>query len=159
MTDNEANTTLAQAEPEDPTGNQAITRALIAVSGGLCYFTADAKHAQLLTVQKILLEALRPEPEGVTDEEEWYPGFADWLEREMPEGTVISDPLWWASKIADYLQRHARPTIKPVAYLRRQGNYTEASEFSLSEEEKARGWTEEPLYIHHALPVLGAEVG
>jgi hypothetical protein len=49
--------------------------------------------------------------------------------------------------------RYARPAIEPVAYLRRQGNYTEASEFSLSEEEKARGWTEEPLYIHHALPV------
>jgi hypothetical protein len=47
----------------------------------------------------------------------------------------------------------ARPAIKHVAYLRRQGNYTEASEVSLSEEEKARGWTEEPLYIHHALPI------
>jgi hypothetical protein len=56
----------------------------------------------------------QPEPEGMTDEEKWYPGFADWLEREMPEGTVIGDPLWWASKIADYLQRHGRPTIKPV---------------------------------------------
>jgi hypothetical protein len=56
---------VAVAEPEDPTGNQAMTRALIAVSGGLCYFTADAKHAQLLTVQKILLEALRPEPDAM----------------------------------------------------------------------------------------------
>jgi hypothetical protein len=74
-----ARATLAQPEPEGVTGNQAITRALIAVSGGLCYFTADAKHAQLLTVQKILLEALRPEssrtalaqpePEGVPDAE------------------------------------------------------------------------------------------
>jgi hypothetical protein len=43
----------------------------------------------------------QPEPE----EEEWYSRFADWLEREMPEGTVIGDPLWWASKIADYLAR------------------------------------------------------
>jgi hypothetical protein len=43
----------------------------------------------------------QPEPE----EEEWYSRFGDWLEREMPEGTVIGDPLWWASKIADYLAR------------------------------------------------------
>ena len=56
----------------------------------------------------------QPEPEGPTDEEKWYPGFADWLEREMPEGTVIGDPLWWASKIADCLQRHGRPAIEPV---------------------------------------------
>ena len=42
----------------------------------------------------------QPEPE-----EEWYSRFGDWLEREMPEGTVIGDPLWWASKIADYLAR------------------------------------------------------
>jgi hypothetical protein len=33
----------------------------------------------------------------------WYPDFADWLERQMPEGTVIGDPLWWASRIADWL--------------------------------------------------------
>jgi alkanesulfonate monooxygenase SsuD/methylene tetrahydromethanopterin reductase-like flavin-dependent oxidoreductase (luciferase family) len=111
----------------------------------------DTADADLIARARTALA--QPEPEVVTDEEEWYPGFADWLEREMPEGTVIGDPLWWASKIADYLQRHAHPAIEPVAYLRRQGNYTEASEFSLSEEEKARGWTEEPLYIHHALPL------
>lgn len=51
---------------------------------------------------------------AIEPEERWYPSFADWLEREMPEGTVIGDPLWWASKIATYLQRHARPAIKPV---------------------------------------------
>ena len=39
----------------------------------------------------------------------WYPGFADWLEKEMPEGTVIGDPLWWASKIASHLAHQARP--------------------------------------------------
>ena len=42
----------------------------------------------------------QPEPE-----EEWYSRFGDWFEREIPEGTVIDDPLWWASKIADYLAR------------------------------------------------------
>lgn len=51
---------------------------------------------------------------AIEPEERWYPNFADWLEREMPEGTVIGDPLWWASKIATYLQRYGRPAIKPV---------------------------------------------
>jgi hypothetical protein len=40
-------------------------------------------------------------PPLITGVDQWYPDFADWLEREMPEGTVIGDPLWWASKIAD----------------------------------------------------------
>ena len=48
------------------------------------------------------------EPAG-EGEERWYPNFADWLEREMPEGTVIGDPLWWASKIATYLAKWGRP--------------------------------------------------
>lgn len=26
--------------------------------------------------------------------------LAEWLEREMPPGTVISDPRWWAKRIA-----------------------------------------------------------
>lgn len=26
-------------------------------------------------------------------------GFSEWLRREMPPGTVISDPAWWAAKI------------------------------------------------------------
>jgi len=43
---------------------------------------------------------------AIEPEERWYPSFADWLEREMPKGTVIGDPLWWASKIATYLQRY-----------------------------------------------------
>jgi len=40
-------------------------------------------------------------PPLITGVDHWYPDFAEWLEGEMPEGTVIGDPLWWASKIAD----------------------------------------------------------
>jgi hypothetical protein len=43
--------------------------------------------------------ALPPRSQGV---DQWYPDFANWLEGEMPEGTVIGDPLWWAPKIASY---------------------------------------------------------
>jgi hypothetical protein len=42
---------------------------------------------------------------------DWYPDFADWIERQMPEGTVIGDPLWWASCIADWLM--AKATLRP----------------------------------------------
>ena len=31
--------------------------------------------------------------------------FSEWLAREMPAGTVIGNPLWWASKIVDYRAR------------------------------------------------------
>ena len=35
---------------------------------------------------------------------------------------------------------------EPVAYIHRQGNHWEVSERFLCDDEKARGWTEEPLY-------------
>ncbi len=41
----------------------------------------------------------QPEPQGPTDDER-HADFAAWLAREMPAGTVISDPLWWAPRIA-----------------------------------------------------------
>ena len=40
----------------------------------------------------------------------------------------------------------AEPVEEPVAYIHRQGNHWEVSELHLSDDEKARGWTEEPLY-------------
>jgi hypothetical protein len=65
----------------------------------------------------------------------------------------IDEIIWFAQQQA--IARYAplaqpEPEIEPAAYLHRQGNYTEASEMSLSEDEKARGWTEEPLF-HHPL--------
>jgi hypothetical protein len=40
----------------------------------------------------------QPESQGPTDEK-WFADFAAWLAREMPAGTVISDPLWWVPRI------------------------------------------------------------
>ncbi|MFO1417254.1 MAG: hypothetical protein U1E83_01155 [Methylotetracoccus sp.] len=37
----------------------AIEKALVQISGGLCYFTAEAKHAQLREAQRTLNDALR----------------------------------------------------------------------------------------------------
>ena len=40
----------------------------------------------------------------------------------------------------------ATPPPEPVAYIHRQGNHWEVSERVLLDDEKKRGWTEEPLY-------------
>jgi hypothetical protein len=39
----------------------------------------------------------------------------DYLSREMPEGTVIGDPKWWAGKIANVLAKQEQD--EPVAYM------------------------------------------
>ena len=36
--------------------------------------------------------------------------------------------------------------VEPVAYIHRQGRHWEVSERPLADDEKARGWTEEPLF-------------
>jgi NTP pyrophosphatase (non-canonical NTP hydrolase) len=48
--------------------SEKVKKALNEVSGGLCYFTAEAKHAQLLDVQKTLSEVVDAlaSPEAVT---------------------------------------------------------------------------------------------
>ena len=40
----------------------------------------------------------------------------------------------------------AQEPVEPVAYIHRQGRHWEVSERPLADDEKARGWTEEPLY-------------
>lgn len=35
--------------------------------------------------------------------------FAEWLASEMPAGTVIGDPTWWANRIARQYQVHCTP--------------------------------------------------
>jgi len=55
-----------------------------------------------------------PEPEGVSDDQA-LADFTSWLVREIPPGTVISNPAWWAPHIARaILTRYARPAIEPV---------------------------------------------
>jgi hypothetical protein len=41
--------------------------------------------------------------------------FAAWLSREMPAGTVISDPAWWAPRIERAIARFGtRPAAEPI---------------------------------------------
>jgi len=41
--------------------------------------------------------------------------FTEWLAREMPPGTVISDPRWWAPRIAARFAAGQQSTINPAA--------------------------------------------
>ena len=43
-------------------------------------------------------------------------------------------------------QHPITPPPEPAAYIHRQGNHWEVSERVLLDDEKERGWTEEPLY-------------
>lgn len=40
--------------------------------------------------------------------------FAEWLAHEMPAGTVIGDPAWWANRIARQYAKRATPTVRAV---------------------------------------------
>ena len=76
-------------------------------------------YRQLLSDDRREAHALATEARAalaaeVVGEDRWYPDFAGWLEKEMPEGTVIGDPLWWASKIATNLARWGRPAAPPA---------------------------------------------
>jgi hypothetical protein len=108
-----------------------------------------------LTDEDLPMPAAQPEPVALTDEELWEmyelergePGDWSWV-RDYARAAIAADRA-----------RRARPAIQPVpvaepvAYLHRQGDYCDVSEIPLSEDEKARGWTETPLYSRHDLPI------
>jgi len=81
--------------------------------------------------------------------------FASAIYSRLVGGEQDESELLW---LAEYLRVNSttlaqpEPEIEPAAYIHRQGNYTEVSEMSLSGDEKARGWTEEPLFRHHPGP-------
>ena len=94
-----------KAEPEGP--SLADIRQLCVDNELLMFVHAADFDTVVVAILEIVRTALSRWGNLVTSPatelgvDKWYPDFADWLEREMPEGTVIGDPLWWASKIAD----------------------------------------------------------
>ena len=73
----------------------------------------------------------------------------EYLSREMPEGTVIGDPKWWAGKIANVLAKQEQ--CEPVAWMKEQwspdcGYYVEIYP------DDEMGWRDPtdwiPLYTH-----------
>ena len=65
-------------------------------------------------------------------------GFAEWLSREMPAGTVINDPAWWAPRIVRALAATPSPQIAEVAELppRREPHSTDTRD----QAHLAEGW-------------------
>lgn len=70
------------------------------------------------------------------------------LAEPTPLEDVVTHGSAWSKdgKRIDPMSVYAEPVQEPVAYIHRQGNHFEVSERHLDEDEKARGWTEEPLY-------------
>lgn len=50
------------------------------------------------------------------------------------------------TQVSQERKQQSEERVEPVAYIHRQGNHWEVSERFLCDDEKARGWTEEPLY-------------
>jgi hypothetical protein len=53
--------------------------------------------------------------EGTPQQAAKAENFADWLKREMPPGTVISDPAWWAPRIHRAVSLDLAPTTSTVS--------------------------------------------
>jgi hypothetical protein len=47
--------------------------------------------------------------------------FERWLEREMPAGTVIGDPKWWANKLRKAVREEMTKGQEPVAWVNMTG--------------------------------------
>jgi hypothetical protein len=57
---------------------------------------------ELMNAARVALAAEQQGPQWSTlpSDEGWFIDFAKWLAREMPPGTVISNPMWWAPRVA-----------------------------------------------------------
>lgn len=85
--------------------------------------------------------------------------FADWLAREMPAGTVISDPAWWAPRILRAAQHgaaqaQASDDTRPVRVLSKDEAVVSAAAYDVLAERyrqvEAEGWTPEHDDAHNA---------
>jgi hypothetical protein len=65
----------------------------------MCEYALDAIAATLAT---------HPQPAAAKDVPEL---FVQWLEREMPAGTIIGKPAWWAPKLARALRSAERGVL------------------------------------------------
>jgi hypothetical protein len=70
----------------------------------------------------------------------WKPEQMDAMSAEKG---VVASPLYTHPP-----RRETEHEQEPVAWIHRQGNHWDVSERILTDDEKARGWTEEPLYTH-----------
>jgi hypothetical protein len=76
---------------------------------------------ELLADAQDALRAKSPEPCANYDV---LAGFADWLCREMPAGTVIGDPRWWAPRLlraVEVFQKSRGPELDANGYALTKG--------------------------------------
>ena len=132
-----------------PTQEAAIKMALEALDGGGDSWQRVGPAIDAL--KAALAEPVEPAAIVGTQEDTWKGYGGQWappgppiktvhMLRELPEGTLL---------YAAPPQRPAEPVqepVEPVAYIHRQGRHWEVSERPLADDEKARGWTEEPLF-------------
>ena len=71
------------------------------------------------------------------------------LHAQQAEPLNLSDPAVQKRLASQwgYVPAAQAEPVEQVAYIHRQGNYWDTSERHLTDDEKARGWTEEPLYL------------
>ena len=72
--------------------------------------TCYDRHAETDALCDMALQAIRAEaskPEGVVVPDKMPDEFLAWIQREIPSGTVISNPAWWAPKIYRAMLRAA----------------------------------------------------
>jgi hypothetical protein len=84
--------------------------------------------------------------------------FEQWLEREMPEGTVIGHPLWWAPKIRKAMQRGQHAGQGEAAAWHTEDHLTDKSattyKADIADMWRKKGWPVTPMYYAAPQPAV-----
>jgi hypothetical protein len=117
-------------------------------AGDECDCEADSHNDKIDELLSLAAALAQPEPEPprpLKERPDFIAGYREGLADRK--------------RITEHEEAERRPAIQPVpvpepvAYIHRQGDYCEVLEIPLSDDEKARGWTETPLYSRHDLPI------
>ena len=89
---------------------ETINLALDAWFAGDCSRPHYDEHIdQMRAAASVIVAALSARAQGEADGT-----FAEWLAHEMPAGTIIGDPAWWANRIARQYAKRATPAVRAV---------------------------------------------
>lgn len=74
--------------------------------------TCDHLAGRIANIRGELQQIAQPQPPAEAQPADQT--FAEWLVSEMPAGTVIGDPAWWAGRIARQYAKRTSPPSAPV---------------------------------------------
>lgn len=74
--------------------------------------TCDHLAGRIANIRGELQQIAQPHPPAEAQPADQT--FAEWLVSEMPAGTVIGDPAWWAGRIARQYAKRTSPPSAPV---------------------------------------------